>query len=126
MLRIISCSNHQFLNKYLQEGGGNYYNPDPLIRFIGKYYETTVLVEGQNFTALVDSGVWVSTIDIHLVQKLSLLIHKLQSILNIEGMGRRFHICGIPSWSCQYQRLRHSGRMHCSSLSKTVHLGIGL
>ena len=48
----------------------------------------TVLVEGQNCTALVDSGAQVSTINIQLVQKLCLPIHKMQTMLNLKGMGR--------------------------------------
>ena len=46
----------------------------------------TILVRGQNCTALVDCGAQVSTINIHLVKKWGLSIHKFETILNIEGM----------------------------------------
>ena len=47
----------------------------------------TVLVEGQNFTVLVDSGAQVSTMNILVVQKLGCPLHTLQTILNIERTG---------------------------------------
>ena len=33
-----------------------YHNPDPLLRLIGPANEATVVVEGQKFPALIDSG----------------------------------------------------------------------
>ena len=33
-----------------------YHNPDPLIRLIGPLNESKVLIEGQKFTGLIDSG----------------------------------------------------------------------
>ena len=124
-LQGISCSNDQTNSKSLQ-GGNNYYNPDPLVRLISKSNEMTVLVEGQNCTALLDSGAQVCSINIHLGQKLGLEIHKLQTMLNLEERREeKFHTWVIPSWSCGYQRLGHSRRIYYSSLSKTAHLGTG-
>ena len=33
-----------------------YHNPDPLLRLIGPANETTIIVEGQKFLSLIDSG----------------------------------------------------------------------
>ena len=64
-----------------------YHNPDPLVRLIGPLNESTVSIEGQKFTALIDSGAQLSGISHKLVKKLQLKIHKLETLLNIEGMG---------------------------------------
>ena len=73
-----------------------YHNLDPLVRLIGPLNETVVLIEGQKFTALIDSGAQLSGISHKLVKKLQLKIHKLETLLNIEGMGRLvFHIWDV-------------------------------
>ena len=38
-----------------------YHNPDPLLRLIGLANEATIIVEGQEFPALIDSGAQLST-----------------------------------------------------------------
>ena len=38
-----------------------YHNPDPLVRLIGPANEAIIIVEGQEFPALVDSGAQLST-----------------------------------------------------------------
>ena len=38
-----------------------YHNPDPFVRLIGSAYEAVILVEGQEFPALIDSGAYLST-----------------------------------------------------------------
>ena len=64
-----------------------YHNPDPLFRLVGEANETTVLVEGQEAKALIDSGSKLSAISLAWVKKLNLKPQQLQSILQIEGSG---------------------------------------
>ena len=49
-----------------------YPNPDPLVRLIGLANEATVVIEGQEFKALIDSGAQLSTISESLVTALKL------------------------------------------------------
>ena len=64
-----------------------YHNLDPLVRLIGPLNESIVSNEGQKFTALIDSGAQLSGISHKLAKKLQLNIHKLETLLNTEGMG---------------------------------------
>ena len=64
-----------------------YHNLDPLVRLIGPLNESTVLIEGQKFIGLIDSGAQLSGICHSLVKKLNLKIHKLDTLLDIEGTG---------------------------------------
>ena len=65
------------------EGSKNqYYNPDPLARLIGKSNESTIIIDGKQYTALIDSGAQVTTIMVDLVNKLRLPIYGLQTLLN--------------------------------------------
>ena len=49
-----------------------YHNPYPLYRLVGEVNETTVLVEGQEARALIDSGSQLSSISLARVRKLNL------------------------------------------------------
>ena len=62
-----------------------YHNPDPLYRLVGEVNGTTVLVEGQESRALIDSGLQLSSISLDWAKKLNLKPQQLQSILQIEG-----------------------------------------
>ena len=65
------------------EGSENqYYNPDPLARLIGRSNESTIVLDGEQYTALIDSGVQVTTITLELVRKLGLPIYGLKTLLN--------------------------------------------
>ena len=64
-----------------------YHNPDPLFRLVGAVNETTVIVEGQEARALIDSGSQLSAISLAWVKKLNLKPQQLGSILQIEGSG---------------------------------------
>ena len=64
-----------------------YHNRDPLYRFVGKSNESTVLVEGQNARALIDSGSQLSSISLAWVKKQKLNPHQVCSVLQIEGSG---------------------------------------
>ena len=64
-----------------------YHNPDPLFRLVGEVNETTVIVEGQEARALIDSGSQLSAISLAWVKKLNLKPQQLWSILHIEGSG---------------------------------------
>ena len=64
-----------------------YHNPDPLLRLRGPANEATVIVEGQKFPALIDSGAQLSTMSEALVQALKLPIHKLNTLIEAEVSG---------------------------------------
>ena len=64
-----------------------YHNPDPLLRLIGPANKATVIVEGQKFPALIDSGAQLSTMSEALVQALKLPIHKLNTLIEAEVSG---------------------------------------
>ena len=73
-----------------------YHNPDPLFRLIGEVNETTVIVEGQEARALIDSGSQLSAISLAWVKKLNLKPQQLPSILQIEGSeGIRSTLSGL-------------------------------
>ena len=61
-----------------------YHNPDPLLRLIGPANEAKIVVEGQEFSALIDSGAQLSTMLESLVQALKLPIHKLNTLIETE------------------------------------------
>ena len=61
-----------------------YHNPDPLLRLIGLANEATIIVEGQRFQALIDSGAQLSTMSKSLVQTLKLPIHQLNTLIEAE------------------------------------------
>ena len=46
-----------------------YHNPDPLYSLVGEVNETTILVEGQEARALIDSGSWLPSISLAWVKK---------------------------------------------------------
>ena len=64
-----------------------YHNPDPLLRLIGPANETTIIVEGQKFVALIYSGAQLSTMSRSLVQALKLPIHRLNTLIEAEASG---------------------------------------
>ena len=64
-----------------------YHNPDPLLRLIGLANEATIIVEGQQFLAFIDSGAQLSTMSESLVQALKLPIHKLNNLIEAEVSG---------------------------------------
>ena len=64
-----------------------YHNPDPLVRLIGPTNEAVILVEGQEFPALIDSGAQLSTMLEALVQALKLPDHNLHMLIEAEVFG---------------------------------------
>ena len=54
-----------------------YHNPDPLLRLIGPANEAIIIVEGQEFPALIDSGAQLLTMSEALVQALKLPFHQI-------------------------------------------------
>ena len=76
-----------------------YHNPDPLFWLVGEANESTVMVEGQEARALLDSGSQLSAISLEWVKKLNLKSQQLQSILQIEVQGggsALSEVCGSP------------------------------
>ena len=73
---------------------------DPLFRLVEEVNETTVLVEGQEARALIDSGSQLSSISLVWVKKLHLKPQQLQSLLQIEGLGGIVSgLCGDSPWN---------------------------
>ena len=64
-----------------------YHNPDPLVRLIGPANEAVIIVEGQEFPALIDSGAQLSTMSEALVQALKLPVHNLSTLIKAEASG---------------------------------------
>ena len=64
-----------------------YHNLDPLLRLIGPANETTIVVEGQRFLVLIDSGAQLSTMSESLAQALKLPVHKLNTLIEAEASG---------------------------------------
>ena len=64
-----------------------YHNPDPLIQLIGSVNESTVILEGKKYPALLDSGAQLSGISLRLAKTLGLKIYQLDTLLDIEGFG---------------------------------------
>ena len=64
-----------------------YHNLDPLLRLIGLANEATIIVEGQRFLALIDSGAQLSTMLELLVQALKIPVHKLNTLIEAEASG---------------------------------------
>ena len=64
-----------------------YHNLDPLLRLIGPANEATIIVEGQRFQALINSGAQLSTMSELLVQTLKLPIHQLNTLIKAEVSG---------------------------------------
>ena len=60
-------------------------NLDPLDRLIGESNETSMKLQGETQTALVDSGAVISQITLSLAQGLQLPIKELSMILPLEG-----------------------------------------
>ena len=58
------------------------------MRLIGPANEATIIVEGQEFPALIDSGAQLSTMSEALVQALKLPVHKLNTLIKAEVSGR--------------------------------------
>ena len=64
-----------------------YHNADPLLRLIGLAKETTVILEGQKFLALIDSGAQLLMMSRSLVKALKLPIHRLNTLIEAEASG---------------------------------------
>ena len=62
-------------------------NPDPLLRLIGPANEATIIVEGQQILALIDSGAQLSLMSELLVQVLGLPVYKLNNLIEAEVSG---------------------------------------
>ena len=64
-----------------------YHNPDPLLRLIGLANKTTIIVEGQRFLALIDSGAQLSMMSELQVQAFKLPVLKLNTLIEAEASG---------------------------------------
>ena len=64
-----------------------YHNLDPLLRLISPANEATIIVEGQRFQALINSGAQLSMMSESLVQTLKLPIHQLNTLIEAEVSG---------------------------------------
>ena len=64
-----------------------YHNADPLVRLIEPANEAVVIIEGQEFPALIDSGAQLSNMSEVLVQALKLPVHNLHTLIKAEVSG---------------------------------------
>ena len=64
-----------------------YHNPDPLVRLIELANEAVIIVEGQEFPALTNSGAQLLTMSEALVQALKLPVHSLHTLIEAEVSG---------------------------------------
>ena len=62
-------------------------NPDPIAHLVGHSNEAPVVIDGQEVTALIDSGAQVSSIGAQFCKELTLHIPPLGQLLELEGMG---------------------------------------
>ena len=62
-------------------------NPDPVVRLVGCTNKVPVVMDGQEVSALVDSGVQVSTISALFCEELGLKVQPLGWLLELEGTG---------------------------------------
>ena len=67
--------------------GSQYHQSDLIGRLIGDMIEVTVLIDGFQIKAFVDSGTQMSTMPDSFAQQLGLPVQKLGKILNLEPMG---------------------------------------
>ena len=74
---------------HISQEGQRYHNPDPLFGLIGPANEPTIIIEGQQFLALIDSGAQLSTMSKSLVQALKLPICRLNTLIEPEVSGGR-------------------------------------
>ena len=75
------------IDVHISREGQRYHNPDPLLRLIGPANEASIIIEGQWFSALVDSEAQLSTMSELLVPALKLPIHKLNTLIQAEVSG---------------------------------------
>ena len=71
----------------ISQVAGKYHNPDPLLRLIGLANEAAIIVEGQEFPALIDSAAQLSTMSEALVQALKLPVQNLNTLIEAEASG---------------------------------------
>ena len=64
-----------------------YHNSDPLVRLIGPANEAVIIVEGQEFPALINSGAQLLTMSEALVQARKLPVHNLNTLIEAEVSG---------------------------------------
>ena len=69
---------------HISREGQRYHNPNPLSQLIGPANEATIIIEGQQFLALINSGAQLSMMLESLVQALKLSIHKLNALIEAE------------------------------------------
>ena len=62
-------------------------NPDPITHLVGHTYKTPVIVDGQEMTALIDSGVQVSSVCSQFCEDRAWQIQPLGWLLELEGTG---------------------------------------
>ena len=84
-----------------------YHSLGPLFRLAGEANESTVIVEGQEARAFLDSGSQLSAISLAWVKKLNLKPQQLWSILQIEGSaGLDVPYSGYVEIALEYPRLK--------------------
>ena len=70
-------------------------NPDPWTRLIGRANEEKITVNGNTVTALLDTGSQVTYVSLDYCQAMGIPIHPIEQLVNIEGAGGCYRICGL-------------------------------
>ena len=84
-----------------------YHNPDPLIRLIGPVNESTVILEGKEYPALLDSGAQPSGNLPEIGKEIGLKIYQLDTLLDIEGWGgNEVPYLGYVELDCKLKKYR--------------------
>ena len=65
----------------------SFLNLDPIAHLIGCSNEAPVIIDGQEVTALIDSGAQVSSISVQFCEELTLQIQPLGWLLGARGYG---------------------------------------
>ena len=89
-------------------------NPDPWARLTGRAHEEKIKVNGNTVTALLDTGSQVTHISLDYCQAMGIPINPIEHLVNIEGVGGCYKICGLCRskfdflWEPMCSRLRPS------------------
>ena len=79
-----STSTEPTVNKL---SGGQYHNPDPVVRLIGEASKIKIKIDNVGCFALVDLGAQLSTITVDYIQHLKLPTYKLDQFIKVKATG---------------------------------------
>ena len=81
-------------------------NPDPIAHLVGQSNEAPVIIDGQKVIMLNDSGAQVCSVSSEFCECMTLEVHPLGRLLELEGTGGSAILyLGYISTDPMYQRL---------------------